>query len=145
MTTQEVVSRTRHHKNATITGCSRNWSSIKTTTWSRHIFKAAANSRDPLIHNACYYLLVHGLNNACSTCLSSIHFCEEKMNSGLLEVCSSDMTSDRNASSTLNFSKYRKKGRKNSDEEKRKMQRKEKNVKLSEETFALAVCGKTRQ
>lgn len=126
MTTQEVVSRTRRHKNATITGCSRNWSSIKTTTWSRHIFKAAANSLDPLIHNACYYLLVHGLNNACSTCLSSIHFYEEKINSGLLEVCSSDMTSDRNASSILNFSKYRKGGRtvikkREKCEEKRKM------------------------
>ena len=122
MTTQKEGSRTRHNKNATITGCSRNWSSIKTTTWSRHIFKAAGNSQDPLIHNACYYLHVRGLNNAHSTCLSRIHFCEEKMNSGLLEVCSSDITSDRNASSTLNFSKYRKKGRENSAEEKRKMQ-----------------------
>ena len=46
------------------------------------------------------------------------------MNSSSLEVCSSDKSSDRDASSTLNFSsgtKYIKKGRENSAEEKRKM------------------------
>ena len=46
------------------------------------------------------------------------------MSSSLLEVCSSDKTSDRDASSILNFSsgtKYIKKGRENSAEEKRKM------------------------
>ena len=56
------------------------------------------------------------------------------MNSSL---CSSDKTSDKDASSTLNFSsgtKYIKKGRENSAEEK----------KLSKETFASAICVKTR-
>lgn len=64
---------------------------------------------------------MHGLNNAHSI-VAHIFFVQN-MNSSLLEACSSNKTSKRDAS-TLNCSsgtKYIKKGRENSVEEKRKM------------------------
>ena len=81
-------------------------------------------------------LRVRGLNNAHSIihvhlfvflffrAVNTLEYIEVNMNSSLLEVCSSDKSSDRDASSTLNFSsgtKYINKGRENSAEEKRKM------------------------
>ena len=77
-------------------------------------------------------LRVRGLNNAHSIihvhlfvflffrAVNTLEYIEVNMNSSLLEVCSSDKSSDRDASSTLNFSsgtKYIKKGRENSSDE----------------------------